>query len=112
MTCFAEGVASLANVSANYAIRESVVTGSPGADLYTVRGDVHFIRQWDALVEARELRVNEADDRRAGYLLAIYRHMGNHMKLGAGYNFTDFSDDLTDLSYRSRGPFLNILGTL
>jgi hypothetical protein len=33
------------------------------------------------------------------------------MKLGAGYNFTDFSDDLTDLSYRSRGPFLNILGT-
>jgi hypothetical protein len=34
-----------------------------------------------------------------------------HVKLGAGYNFTDFSDDLTDLSYRSRGPFINIMST-
>jgi hypothetical protein len=95
-------------------LRDTRVGGawfSSRADLYIVRGDVHFIRQWDALLEARELRVYEADDRRAGYLVAIYRHVGNHMKLGAGYNFTDFSDDLTDLSYRSRGPFLNILGT-
>jgi hypothetical protein len=44
-------------------------------------------------------------------LVALYRHIGGHVKLGAGYNFTDYSDDLTDLSYRSRGPFLNVLGT-
>jgi hypothetical protein len=25
------------------------------------------------------------------------------VKLGGGYNFTRFSDDLTDLSYRSHG---------
>jgi hypothetical protein len=31
--------------------------------------------------------------------------------VGVGYNFTDFADDLTDLSYRSRGPFVNILST-
>jgi hypothetical protein len=30
--------------------------------------------------------------------------------VGVGYNFTDFSDDLTDLSYRSRGVFVNLLG--
>jgi hypothetical protein len=34
-----------------------------------------------------------------------------HAKLGVGYNFTNFSDDLTDLSYRSRGWFVNALGT-
>ena len=33
------------------------------------------------------------------------------MKLGAGYNFTDFSDDLTDLSYRHQGAFINFVGT-
>jgi hypothetical protein len=53
--------------------------------------------------------VHEADDSRSGMLAALYRHLGAHVKLGAGYNFTDFSDDLTDLSFRSRGPFVNIL---
>ena len=32
-----------------------------------------------------------------GVLLGVYRHLGNHIKLGAGYNFSKFSDDLTDL---------------
>jgi hypothetical protein len=34
------------------------------------------------------------------------------LKVGVGYNFTDFSDDLTDLGYDHRGVFLNIVGTL
>lgn len=84
---------------------------SSRADLIVLRSDLHFIRKWDMLVEARRLTVHEADDERAGFLAALYRHLGQHVKIGAGYNFTDFSDDLTDLSYRSRGPFVNILGT-
>ena len=36
---------------------------------------------------------------------------GENMKVGAGYNFTDFSDDLTDLRYDHRGVFFNIIGT-
>ena len=27
------------------------------------------------------------------------------------YNFTDFSDDLTDLSYDHQGAFVNLIGT-
>jgi hypothetical protein len=34
------------------------------------------------------------------------------VKVGAGYNFTDFSDDLTDLSYKHQGVFVNLIGTL
>ena len=34
------------------------------------------------------------------------------VKAGAGYNFTDFSDDLTDLSYDHRGAFINLIGTM
>lgn len=81
------------------------------ADLVILRSELHFVREWDFLIEARRLTVYEADDQRAGFLTALYRHVGNHVKVGAGYNFTDFSDDLTDLSYKSRGPFINIMGT-
>jgi hypothetical protein len=34
------------------------------------------------------------------------------VKVGVGYNFTDFSDDLTDLSFDHRGAFLNVTGAL
>lgn len=53
--------------------------------------------------------MKKADGSRSGLLAAVYRHIGEHGKLGIGYNFTDVSDDLTDLSYRSRGFFVNVL---
>ena len=34
---------------------------------------------------------------------------GKDLKVGAGYNFTDFSDDLTDLRYNHRGVFFNVI---
>lgn len=81
------------------------------AHLYVLRADWHFIHQWDALVEGRLLNLPDAHDRRGGVLLGLYRHLGNHMKVGVGYNFSDFSDDLTNLSYRHQGLFINIVGT-
>ncbi len=82
------------------------------AHLYIVRADWQFIRRWDATMEARMLEVVEAQDTRSGMLFALYRHVGNHIKAGIGYNFTDFSDNLTDLSYDSQGIFINIVGKL
>ncbi len=35
--------------------------------------------------------------------LPVSRYLGEHFKVGVGYNFTDFSDDLTDLNYDSQG---------
>jgi hypothetical protein len=32
------------------------------------------------------------------------------LRIGAGYNFTDFSDDLTDFDYDHKGWFLNLVG--
>jgi hypothetical protein len=80
------------------------------AQLGVVRADFHWIRKWDLLVEGRVLDVRAAQDRKAGALVAAYRHFGNHVKAGVGYNFTDFSDDLTDLSYDSHGWFVNVVG--
>lgn len=82
------------------------------AHLYILRADWHFIHQWDGLMEYRVLDLPDAADTRSGSLVGLYRHFGRHIKLGAGYNFTDFSDDLTDLDYDSQGFFVNIVGKI
>lgn len=80
------------------------------AQLMVARVDWHLMHRWDALVEARMLDLPDAQDQRSGALVALYRHFGNHVKAGVGYNFSDFSDDLTDLDYRHQGLFFNIIG--
>jgi len=80
------------------------------ASLYVVRVDWHFTHRWDALMEGRMLDLPDAGDSRSGLLFAVYRHFDNYLKLGVGYNFTDFSDDLTDLDYNSQGVFVNVIG--
>ncbi len=82
------------------------------AHLFVLRADWHVVRHWDFLVEGRVLELTDAEDRRSGFLTGIYRHFGDHLKLGLGYNFTDFSDDLTDLSFDSQGVFINIVGKI
>ena len=80
------------------------------AQLWICRADVLIVREWDGLLEVRRLTIHETDDERTGVLLGAYRHMGNNLKIGAGYNFTDYSDNLTDLSYRRQGFFINTIG--
>ncbi len=82
------------------------------ADLYVLRADFRFKDDWEGMVEGRLLDLPETQDQRSGALIVVSRHVGEHLKVGAGYNFTDFSDDLTDLSFDHRGVFLNMTGAL
>ncbi|MBI3186759.1 MAG: flagellar motor protein MotB, partial [Gammaproteobacteria bacterium] len=82
------------------------------ASLYVLRADWHFMYRWDALIEARMLDLPDAEDRRSGALLGLYRHFGKNFKFGVGYNFTDFSDDLTDLDFDSQGVFINVIAQM
>ena len=82
------------------------------ANLYVLRADWHLINKWDLLIEHRSLQQPDIGDKRSGILTGLYRHMGNNLKFGIGYNFTDFSDDLTDLDYDSQGFFINVIGKL
>ena len=70
----------------------------------------HVLKKWDALAEYRWLQLEEADNERGGLLVSLDRHVANNFKVGVGYNFTDFSDDLTDLDYDQKGWFINVLG--
>lgn len=80
------------------------------AFFWAVRADYEVVRRWDALVELRKLSVTTAQDSELGALVALYRHFGSNVKAGIGYNFTDYSDDLSDLSHRNHGFFFNVIG--
>jgi len=43
-------------------------------------------------------------------MISIDRHIGKNMKIGIGYNFTKFNDDLSDRDGSSRGWFINLVG--
>jgi hypothetical protein len=107
-------------VGAKYAYRQGEVSLDPvdreffssRAHLTVLRADWNFLAHWDALAEWRRLDLPDAEDRLDGALLGLYRRVGNHLKVGAGYNFSKFSDDLTNLDYRHQGLFINIIGKM
>ena len=82
------------------------------ASLYVVRGDYRFRENWEFLLEGRMLSMADIDEQRSGLLAVVSRYIGDNLKVGLGYNFTDFSDDLTDLNYDHQGVFLNLTGSL
>jgi hypothetical protein len=90
--------------------RESDTFVSANAHLAVLRLDYNIATKWDALVEGRAMWVTETQDQRLGALASVYRHFGNNVKIGIGYSWSDFSDDLTDQSYSSHGPFVNLIG--
>lgn len=79
------------------------------ADFMALQLRYHLPGAWDALAEVRQLDARLGGTRRGG-LVGVDKQIGANFKIGAGYNFTDFSDDLTDLEYDHRGFFLNLAG--
>ena len=92
--------------------REDPTFFDNNASLYVLRGDYRFRENWEVLLETRLLEMPDLGEHRVGALTAVSRYFGDHIKVGLGYNFTDFSDDLTDLNYDHQGFFLNVTGTL
>ena len=80
------------------------------AHLAIARADYHIIEKWDLLVEARSLWLPELNQQNTGFLAGAYYHIGENVKLGVGYNFGQFSDDITDLTYDDEGVFINLIG--
>ncbi|PYY20915.1 MAG: hypothetical protein DMG62_21360 [Acidobacteria bacterium] len=81
------------------------------AHLGVLRMDWRFLTGWESMAEVRMLELPDITQRNSGALAAIYRYLGKNLKVGAGYNFTNFSDDLTDLKYNHKGVFFNFIAT-
>jgi hypothetical protein len=80
------------------------------AHLGILRADVHVVHNWDVLLEGRVLHAPESETTDWGALVAVYRHVGDNFKIGVGYNFGVFSDDLRDLTLDDQGVFINAIG--
>jgi uncharacterized repeat protein (TIGR01451 family) len=62
-------------------------------------------------LELRRLAQNETHDSQSGVLTELTWEHFEHMRIGLGYNFTDFSDDLlSNDNYSERGWFLRLQG--
>ena len=78
------------------------------AHLAIARADLRLNEDWSVLGEYRYMALPDIDQSKSGALLAVYRDINEHLKMGVGYNFTSFSDDLADFSENNDGVFLNV----
>lgn len=105
-------------LGAKYAFREGSVSLGRDSDTFVssntqlgvLRLDWRLVKEWDFVAEGHLLTNDVAGDERFGGIAAIYRHLGNNVKVGVGYSFSDFSTDLADQNYNSDGFFINLLG--
>ena len=87
----------------------SMALTSNDAWLGVLNARCNVVHNWDVLVEARVFDAVDANATDTGALAAVYRHFGNNVKVGVGYNFPSFSDDLTDLTQDDQGLFINFI---
>ena len=106
------------SVGAKYGIRVGEISASRTEENFTrstaqlgiLRADYHVVKNWDILLEARALKLSELEQVHYGALAGVYRHIGDNLKVGVGYNFGQFSDDLTDVTLDDSGVFVNVIG--
>jgi hypothetical protein len=82
------------------------------AHLGILRADFHLVHEWDAMLEGRVLWSPSANQAEYALLVALYRQIGENFKVGIGYNFGQFSDDLRDHTFNDGGIFVNIVGKI
>ncbi len=76
------------------------------------RINFHVTRKWDIALEYR-IRVEGSalDGFKQGALVEVDREFYEYVRLGVGYNFSDFSDDLRDSNdFKTNGPFVRMTG--
>ena len=81
-----------------------------GVQLGAARVRYHLTKRWDGLLEYRWLSDWRNEGTKQGAIAGLYRHLGDHLKLGAGYNFAGFDDDLKFQDYDSHGWFIDLIG--
>ena len=81
-----------------------------GVALAAGRVRYHLTSRWDGLLEYRWLSDWNDTGTRHGVIAGLYRHIGGHLKLGAGYNFAGFDDDLKFQDFDSHGWFIDLIG--
>jgi hypothetical protein len=76
------------------------------------RVNFHVTRKWDIALEYRIRFAREAlHQKNQGFLIEVDRELFDHIRLGVGFNWTDFSDDIDrSTNYNNRGFFTRLSG--
>lgn len=75
------------------------------------RVNVSLLREFAVGVEYRRLDQDETGTARSGWLAEVMWDHFQHLRLGVGFNFTDFTDDeFSDHDYSEYGWFLRLQG--
>ena len=75
--------------------------------LYIGRVNLHITDAWDVATEYRTLANDQIEDEKAGWLVEVDREIGKYVRLGVGYNFTDYDDDLrNEDNWDAKGWFI------
>jgi hypothetical protein len=96
-------------------LTKETLDGAAGPRTHTYlsisRLDLTFWKRLEYGVEFRLLRQKEAGDTRLGWLNEVLHPVGKHLRVGVGFNFTDFSDDeFSDNEYSMYGWFFRVQG--
>lgn len=78
-------------------------------DLSTTQASEDLWKGWAVLSEYRALKT-EQDGVKKGALVSVEKDINKYQKISVGYNFTNFSSDISQLSYKSKGFFINFVG--
>ncbi|MBI3307514.1 MAG: hypothetical protein HYZ84_06900, partial [Candidatus Omnitrophica bacterium] len=80
--------------------------------LWGHRFNYHITRKWDIAAEYHILLQSKAADNfKHGFLTEVDRELYDYVRLGLGYNFSDFDDDLRSANdYDSHGPYVRLSG--
>ena len=79
--------------------------------LYLGRVNVHVTRKLSLAGEYRMLKNTDIKDSKAGWLAEASYELFKYSRVGIGYNFTDYNDDLTDNDdYDAKGWFVRMIG--
>ncbi len=90
--------------------RDSGEWSKNNATLASARARYHMTHNWDLMAQYHWLDSIESKDTQHGALVSVDRQIGSNLKLGVGYNFTDFNDDLSETIDSAQGWFVNLVG--
>lgn len=103
-------------LGAKYGVRVGEVSASRNSDdfvpsimhLGILRADIAVFNDWGLLLEGRALYNPQSSIVDLGALAAVSYDVTEQVRLGLGYNFGQFSDDLRNLNYDDHGVFINM----
>ncbi|TPW12148.1 MAG: OmpA/MotB domain-containing protein, partial [Halothiobacillaceae bacterium] len=98
-----------------YRLKEETMADLPALTTHTTlmihRLDYALPKNFGVGIEYRTFSQRESDDQKSGWLTELTWEAGEHVRLGVGYNFTDFSDRLDQSQdYDVTGWFLRVQG--